>query len=145
MYMGDYIVIEQKTGRYSFICCCVSTGAGFSATVDPDKQIFFDDHSFPDMHPSACRFLRPLGEGRIGCTIHEESPAPCKYYRCVVMRIYSASGEEAGIITGTLALHSQDPALLSLWNTISREITGATPDNEEKIRQSLEQAGYRVR
>lgn len=145
MYLGDYIVIEEQTGPYTFNCCCVSTGTDFSAEVDPDKRIFFDDYTFPGMHPSACRFLRPLGGEKIGCTIHSDSPAQCKYYRCVVMRILNSDEEEIGTITGTLALHSNDITLRSVWNNITRDIPEETPDSEETIRKWLIQAGYQVR
>jgi len=145
MYLGDYIVIEKQTGPYSFSCCCVSTDTSFSATIDPDKRHFFDDHTFPSQHPSACRFLRPLGDGRTGCTIHTDSPAQCKYYRCMVMRIFSAEGEELGTVTGTLALHSTDPALLGVWEDIRRAIPGSSPDDEKQIQEGLVLAGYEVR
>lgn len=145
MYLGDYIIIEKQTGPYSFACCCVSTDTSFSATIDPDKRHFFDDHTFPMQHPSACRFLRPLGDGRTGCTIHTDSPAQCKYYRCVVMRIFSAEEEELGTVTGTLSLHSTDPGLQQVWEEIRRATPGSNPDAEEQARDRLIQAGYRVR
>ncbi|MDD1729220.1 MAG: hypothetical protein LUQ50_09125 [Methanospirillum sp.] len=145
MYLGDYIVIESQEGTYRFSCSCVSTGTDFVAEVDPDKRKFFDDHSFPQQNPSACRFLRPLGEGRIGCTIHADSPAQCKYYRCRVMDIFSEEGEFKGYITGTLALHSEDTALQMIYERVMHEITGSEPQQEEQIQSQLVQAGYLVR
>ena len=145
MYLGDYIVIEEQVGPYRFSCCCVSTGTAFSAEIDPDKRVFFDDFTFPQQHPSACRFLRPLGEEKIGCTIHADSPAQCKYYRCVIMRILTSKGEEIGAVTGTHALHSEDAGLRMIWNDITREIPGDDADSEERIRNKIESAGYLVR
>ncbi len=145
MYLGDYIVIEKQTGQYRFDCCCVSTGTTFSAEVDPDKRDRFDDTTFPDQNPAACRFLRPLGEGRIGCTIHTDSPAQCKYYRCRIMDILSTEGKEAGYITGTLALHSSDSSLRDVYNRIITTVSGAGAEAEEYIRIELIRAGYQVR
>ncbi|HWQ68034.1 MAG TPA: hypothetical protein VN372_14345 [Methanospirillum sp.] len=145
MYLGDYIVIEKQTGPYQFDCCSVSTGTDFVASVDTDKQKFFDDHSFPDQHPSACRFLRPLGSGKIGCTIHTDSPAQCKFYRCVVMVIQSPQGDEIGYVTGTLALHSQDTALHTVWDMLIRKISMDRLEAEEEIRKNLIAAGYEIR
>lgn len=144
MYLGDYIVIETQTGPYTFNCCCVSTGTDFSATVDPDKQIFFDDHTFLLKNPNACRFLRPLGEGKIGCTIHTDSPAQCKYFRCVVMRILSPEGDEIGTVTGTLSLHSKDTDLLMIWERNIGHINRADPDAEEQIAGEFKRAGYQI-
>ncbi|MFH0967859.1 MAG: hypothetical protein V1862_09285 [Methanobacteriota archaeon] len=144
MYLGDYIVIEEQTGPYTFNCCCVSTGTDFSAEVDPDKRVFFDDHTFPDLNRAACRFLRPLGEGRIGCTIHTDSPFQCKYYRCVVMHIETSSGEQIGYITGTLSLHSEDIGLRRVWDDLTRALNPSEPEGEVQIRAFLEQAGYRI-
>jgi len=46
MYLGDYIVIEQQTGPFTFACESVSTGTPFTAEVDEDKRAIFSDHSF---------------------------------------------------------------------------------------------------
>ena len=62
MYMGDYIVVEHQIGPFEFACESVSTGTPFIARVDDDKREIFLDYSFPDAHPSACRFLRPDGD-----------------------------------------------------------------------------------
>lgn len=146
MYLGDYISIEEQTGPHSFSCMCVSTGTAFTATIDQDKKNFFDDHSFPDQHPSACRFLRPLGEGKIGCTIHTDSPAQCKHYRCVVIRISIPDKGEIGYVTGTLALHSEDQALLTLWEQLRRKVPEKTDEEEIEsiLCDRLKQAGYQV-
>ncbi|WP_319578501.1 hypothetical protein [uncultured Methanospirillum sp.] len=145
MYLGDYIVIEKQTNKYRFDCCCISTGTSFSAEVDPDKRDRFDDTTFPDQNPTACRFLRPLGEGIIGCTIHTDSPAQCKYYRCRIMDIFSLEGNERGYITGTLALHSSDSSLRDAYDTIMKGISGPGEEAEEQIRAGLIKAGYEVR
>lgn len=145
MFLGDYIIIEEQKGPYTFNCSCVSTGTGFSAEVDPDKRVFFEDHSFPNQNPSACRFLRPLGEGKIGCTIHTDSPAQCKYYRCRIAEILSPEGDQIGYVTGTLALHSEDDTLRSFWEMKIRKIPGSDPDAEEKIKSGLKRAGYLIR
>ncbi len=145
MYLGDYIVIEKQTGRYRFDCSCVSTGTSFSAEVDSDKREWFDDSSFPDQNPTACRFLRPLSQGRIGCTIHTDSPAQCKYYRCRIIDIFSSEGKEVGYITGTLALHSNDSCLRDSYDEVMKEISGPGDEAEEQIRAGLIRAGFKVR
>ena len=143
MYMGDYIAIEHQPGPFEFACDSVSTGTPFIARIDKDKREIFLDHSFPDQHPAACRFLRPDGD-RIRCTIHETSPCQCKFYRCVVMRIFDSRRNLRGTVTGTLSLHSNDPILRSVWETAEREISPDAGDREGLLQQYLETHGYQV-
>jgi Fe-S-cluster containining protein len=143
MYLGDYIVIEHRMGPFEFECESVSTGTPFTARVDEDKQEIFSDFSFPEKHPSACRFLRPDGN-LVRCTIHRDSPPQCKLYRCVVMKVYDAHGTRVGVVTGTLALHSDNPALRSAWDDAEKKIAGSGPEAEVRFRKFLEGRGYRV-
>jgi Fe-S-cluster containining protein len=143
MYMGDYIVVEHQTGPFEFTCESVSTGTSFIARVDNDKREIFLDHSFFDTHPSACRFLRPDGD-RIRCSIHETKPCQCKFYRCVVMRIFDSRRDLKGIVTGTLSLYSDDPNLKSVWDAAEREISSEGADREGQLQQYLESRGYLV-
>jgi hypothetical protein len=143
MNMGDYIVIEHQIGPFEFACESVSTGTPFIARIDDDKREIFLDHTFPDQHPAACRFLRPGGD-RLQCTIHETSPCQCKYYRCRIMRIYDSRGNLIGNVTGTLTLHSNDPGLMSMWETAEQEISSAAGDREHRLQQYLESHGYQV-
>ena len=143
MYMGDYIAIEHQLGPFEFACDSVSTGTPFIARIDKDKREIFLDHSFPDQHPAACRFLRHDGD-RIRCTIHETSPCQCKFYRCVVMRIFDSRRNFIGTVTGTLSLHSNDPILRSVWETAEREISPYAGDREGLLQQYLETHGYQV-
>ena len=143
MYLGDYIVIERQTGEFAFECECVSTGTEFTAEVDEDKRRIFSDFSFPQAHPTACRFLRPDGD-LISCTIHRDSPAQCKFYRCVVMRISNASGRPIGHVTGTLALHSDDPDLQAIWDEIQQDRPKSDEDAEPWIFAFLNNRGYRI-
>lgn len=145
MYLGDYIAIDEQKGPYSFFCSCVSTGTGFLAEIDPDKRQFFDDYTFPNSNPSACRFLRPFGDGKIGCTIHTDSPAQCKYYRCRIMEIFSTDGKLQGYITGTLALHSEEISLKNIYDKGMLGVSRSDPDVEEQIKKFLLQAGYTTR
>ena len=143
MHLGDYIVIERQAGPFRFECESVSTGTPFTASIDEDKQEIFSDFSFPDKHPAACRFLRPDGD-LVRCTIHHDSPPQCKFYRCIVMRVYDSQGRLAGKVTGTLALHSDDPALRSTWEDAEKEISHLAPDAEARFQLFLEERGYRV-
>jgi hypothetical protein len=143
MYLGDYIVIEHQTGPFEFACESVSTGTPFIARVDDDKREIFLDHSFSDAHPSACRFLRPEGD-RIRCSIHTTSPCQCKFYRCVVMRIFDSQRDLKGTVTGTLSLHSDDPILKSVWEAAERELSSEGADREEQLQKYLEARGYLV-
>ena len=143
MYLGDYIVIEHQTGPFSFVCESVSTGTAFTAEVDPDKRRIFSDFSFPEDHPSACRFLRPDG-GLLRCTIHRDSPAQCKFYRCVVMQVFDGSGALVGTVRGTLDLHSDDPGLMTVWEEVRKLRPKEDTDAEQWIAAFLRGKGYRV-
>jgi len=143
MYLGDYIVIERQTGEFSFECECVSTGTSFTAEVDEDKRRLFSDFSFPESHPAACRFLRPDGNF-VRCTIHRDSPAQCKFYRCVVMRVADANGTPLGHVTGTLSLHSSDPQLRKVWDEAERKRPKSDTEAEPWIAAFLEEKGYRL-
>jgi Fe-S-cluster containining protein len=143
MYLGDYIAVECQVGPFEFECESVSTGTPFFARVDDDKREIFLDSSWLDKQPSACRFLRPSGE-HILCTIHETSPAQCKFYRCVVMRIFDPRGKLIGKVTGTLALHSDNKELRGLWEAALREIPEWSGDIEARLQEVLEARGYRV-
>jgi len=142
MYMGDYIAIERQIGPFSFLGCSVSTGTRFLARVDADKQELFLDIAWSDRHPSACPFLRPSG-ARVVCTIHETSPAQCKAYRCVIARIYNQEGVERGYVTGTRALHSDDPLLREAWKEVEAEIATDQEEAEDQIPSLLARRGYR--
>ena len=143
MYLGDYIAIERQVGPYEFECESVSTGTPFLARVDDDKREIFKDTSWLNEHPTACRFLRPCGE-QVLCTIHGTSPAQCKFYRCVVMRIFDTRGVLIGRVTGTLALHSEDREVREIWEAALREIPEGSGDIEERLQKVLESHGYRV-
>jgi hypothetical protein len=141
MYLGDYIEIERETGPFEFECSSVSTGTPFHARVDDDKRELFLDRTWIDKHPSACRFLRPTGD-RIVCTIHETSAAQCKFYRCIVFRVYSHEKKLLGTVTGTLALHTDDRQLQSVWERGDRIIPWDSPDVEDRIAAYLQENGY---
>lgn len=143
MYLGDYIVIERQTGDFTFECECVSTGTPFTAEIDLDKRHIFSDYSFPDAHPSACRFLRPDGD-LLRCTIHRDSPAPCKFYRCVVMRVSAPGGTLLGTVRGTLDLHSDDPGLRAAWDEVRQRRPAADEEAESWIAAFLVKKGYTV-
>jgi Fe-S-cluster containining protein len=141
--MGDYIAIDREVGPFSFGCESVSTGTPFLATVDEDKRDIFLETRWLEEHPGACRFLRPRGE-HVLCTIHGTRPAQCRFYRCVVMRIFDRRGTPVGRVTGTRALHSDDPALREIWETALRDIPEESDDIEDRLQEVLEGQGYRV-
>lgn len=143
MSLGDYIVIERQTGEFSFECESVSTGTPFHAEIDEDKRRIFSDYSFPEAHPTACRFLRPDGD-LVRCTIHRDSPAQCKFYRCVVMKIRDPSGNLLGTVTGTLALHSDNPELRRLWEESGPGYSEPLETAEPRLQRLLEEKGYQV-
>src|SRR5512138_2791105 len=143
MFLGDYIVIERQTGPFSFECESVSTGTPFRAEVDEDKRSIFSDRSFPEQHPSACRFLRPDGS-LLRCTIHRDSPPQCKFYRCVVMRVSDTGGRLLGTVRGTLDLHSDDPGLRANWEEVLMKRPKNDADAEPWIAAFLQEKGYRV-
>jgi hypothetical protein len=143
MYMGDYIAIEHQIGPFEFACESVSTGTPFIARVDEDKREIFMDTTFPNENPTACRFLRPQGD-RIRCTIHTTSPCQCKFYRCVVMKIFNKDRTVIGFVNGNLSLHSDDPNLKAAWE----EAAGKRPKSDEEaepwIAGFLSEKGYHV-
>jgi len=143
MYMGDYIVIERQIGPFEFACESVSTGTPFIARIDDDKHQIFLDHTFPDQHPTACRFLRPEGD-LIRCVIHDSSPGQCKYYRCIVMRVFDSHGNLTGTVTGNLSLHSNDAVLRGLWEAEERRISQISGDVEIWLQKYLEENGFRI-
>jgi Fe-S-cluster containining protein len=143
MHLGDYIAIERQVGPFEFECESVSTGTPFLARVDDDKREIFLDSTWLDEHPAACRFLRPSGD-LILCTIHATSPAQCKFYRCVVMRISDPRGVLIGKVTGTLALHSDNQELREIWEAVLREIPKWSVDIEDRLQKILESRGYQV-
>jgi hypothetical protein len=145
MYLGDYIIIEGQTSPYTFRGLCVSTNTSFTAEIDEDKRDLFDDRSWIIKHPSACPFLRPAGDGRILCTNHLTSPAQCKYYRCIVMRICDTTGNEIGTVTGTLALRTTESDLRKIWEEWEQRVFGSEKEREELMRRHLEENGYLVR
>lgn len=144
MYLGDYIQIEEKTGPYQFSCSCVSTGTPFLAVVDEDKRNIFDNPEFSQQNPHACSFLRPAGDGRVICTIHETSPAQCKIYRCVILKITRPGSGQIGYITGTGALHSDDKELREIYEKGLSSIPPSCRDREEWIAAYLTEQGYQV-
>lgn len=143
MFLGDYIVIERQTGPFTFDCESVSTGTPFTAEVDEDKRTIFMDFSYPARNPAACRFLRPDGD-LLRCTIHRDSPAQCKFYRCVVMRVSDARGMPIGTVRGTLDLHSDDPGLRAVWEGVVRKRPMDDGEAEPWIAAFLQENGYRV-
>jgi Fe-S-cluster containining protein len=143
MSMGDCIAIEGEIAPLTFACESVSTGTPFTAVVDEDKRDLFLDTSWSGHHPSPCPFLRPRGD-HILCTIHETSPPQCKYYRCVVMRVFDRQGNLAGKVTGTLALHSDDPDLREIWESALGAVPEWSEDLEDLLQRVLEGHGYRV-
>lgn len=143
MCMGDYIAIGRQVGPFTFECESVSTGTPFLAVVDEDKRDIFLDTGWLESHPAACRFLRPRDD-HILCTIHGTSPAQCQFYRCEVLRVHDPGGVLIGKVTGTLALHSENPALRGIWESALREIPEGSPDIEERLQRVLEDHGYRV-
>jgi len=60
MYLGDYIVIDNRTGPYSFACSCVATNTLFEAVGDEDKQAFFNDLEFSRAWKPAFLFDSPV-------------------------------------------------------------------------------------
>lgn len=143
MYLGDYIVIEEQTGPFSFSCESVSTGTPFTAEIDEDKRAIFANHAFPEEHPHACRFLRPDGN-LLRCTIHRDSPAQCKFYRCIAMSVADPTGKPLGYVTGALALHADDPDLRRVWDEVVRQRPRADGEAEPWIADFLRKKGYRV-
>jgi len=143
MSLGDYIVINEQLGPFTFACESVSTGTPFIAVIDEDKRELFADRAFSDENPSACRFLRP-GGGLVRCTIHRDSPAQCKSYRCTVMRITDGEGMPLGRVTGTLALHSDAPGLRTVWDEVVRKRPLSDDEAEVWIAAFLRNRGFRV-
>jgi Fe-S-cluster containining protein len=145
MGMGDYIVIEEQTGPYEFRACCVSTGTEFVVRIDDDKKELFSDRTWPDLHPAACPFLRPAGNGRMVCSIHEGSPSQCRAFRCILFTVWSGHGERVGAVTGSRALHTTARDLRETWELGLQTIPFHADDMEEQMAAFLVKNGYTIR
>ena len=143
MFMGECIRIEEILEPDAFLCSAMATGTTFFARVDGDKRDLFADRAWIDSQPSACPFLRRV-ENRGICTIHETSPVQCKTYRCTVLRILSNDGSVRGLITGTLALHTDDAILREEWERAQASIVWGAHDTEEQIARYFVLRGYRI-
>jgi hypothetical protein len=144
MFMGECIGIEENLGPDEFLCSAMATGTTFFARIDDDKRELYADRAWISAHPSACPFLRRV-DGHIICTIHETSPVQCKAYRCTVLRILAADGSVRGIITGTLALHTDDETLREEWERAQASIGRGARDTEEQIARYFSLRGYRTK
>ena len=144
MYLGDYIVIERQTGPFEFVATCVSTGTEFTARVVPDKQHLFSDKSFITDHPSACPFLRPAGDGRVICTVHDTRPYQCRAFHCTSMLIYSADRKLIGTVNGNLAVLTDDKELWEFWQRTIDTIPFSSPDIEGRMKEELTRYGYHI-
>jgi hypothetical protein len=60
------------------------------------------------------------------------------------MQIFDQGGFPVGKVTGTLALHSDDPVLREIWERALRRIPDGSGDIEGRLRKVLESHGYRV-
>jgi hypothetical protein len=60
------------------------------------------------------------------------------------MRVLSSTGEQAGTITGTLALHSEDPALRAEYDEAMQGIRDTAPDAEELLQEFLIRRGFKI-
>jgi Fe-S-cluster containining protein len=143
MHMGDYLAIERQIDSYAYACSSVSTGTPFLAVIDADKRSLFEDRTWNDHNPSACSFQCPRGDQFV-CTIHETSPPQCKAYQCVVLHIHSSEGKSIRIVSGTLALHTDDRTLRQIWDTGERVMDRSRDGAEERITQFLKTKGYQV-
>jgi hypothetical protein len=60
------------------------------------------------------------------------------------MRILGSTSEQAGTITGTLALHSEDPVLRAAYKEAMRDIRDTDPDAEERLQEFLINRGFKI-
>ncbi|NMB77475.1 MAG: hypothetical protein GYA23_00065, partial [Methanomicrobiales archaeon] len=78
------------------------------------------------------------------CTIHRDSPAQCKFYRCVVMRVYDRGNTLLGTVRGTLDLHTDDPGLRGAWDSLQNERPKDDALAESWLLEKLTRKGYRI-
>jgi hypothetical protein len=60
------------------------------------------------------------------------------------MRVLSSTGEQVGTITGTLALHSEDPAIRAAYDDALRVIRDTDPEAEERLQEFLISRGFEI-
>jgi SOS response regulatory protein OraA/RecX len=60
------------------------------------------------------------------------------------MRVLRSTGEPSGTITGTLALHSEDPVLRAAYKKAMRDIKDTDPDAEERLQEFLISRGFKI-
>ena len=139
--IGSIVKMERQLSKYGFVIKNDVTKEMRQALITSEyREIFDNDRSVQEKHPSACYFVRRLPTGKYICTIHPYRLLICSSYHCCSARI-SKNGEEVGKVKGRVSLESKDDVLLELWR---EKVTAADDPTQEDIKSALNSAGYEV-
>ncbi len=139
--IGSIVKMERQLSKYGFVVKNDVVKEMRQALITHEyREIFDNDHSVQEIHPSACFFVRRLPTGKYVCTIHPYRLLICSSYHCCSARI-SKDGEEVGKVKGRISLESKDEALLDLWR---EKIVAEDDPTQEYIAAVLNSAGYEV-
>lgn len=139
--IGSIVKMDRQLSRFGYVLKNDVTKEVRQALITSEyRDIFENDHSVQEKHPSACFFVRRLADGKYVCTIHPYRMLICSSYHCCSARI-TKNGEEAGRVKGRVSLESKDEELLTLWR---EKVTAADDPSQEYIASVLGSAGYEV-
>ena len=114
--IGSIVKMEKQLSRYGFVVKNDIVREMRQALVTPEyREIFENDHSVQEKHPSACYFVRCLPNGKYVCTIHPYRLLICGSYHCCTARI-NKDGKEVGKIKGRFSLVTKDEELIKIWH-----------------------------
>ena len=139
--IGSIVKMERQLSKFGYVVKNDVVKEMRQALITPEyREIFENDHSVQEQHPSACFFVRRLPTGKYVCTIHPYRLLICSSYHCCSARI-SKDGAEVGKVKGRVSLESKDEILLELWR---EKITSDDDPSREYIASVLAEAGYEV-
>ena len=139
--IGSIVKMERQLSKFGYVVKNDVVKEMRQALITPEyREIFENDHSVQEQHPSACFFVRRLPTGKYVCTIHPYRLLICSSYHCCSARI-SKDGVEVGKVKGRVSLESKDEALLELWR---EKITSADDPGREYTASVLANSGFEV-
>ncbi|HJJ46895.1 MAG TPA: hypothetical protein O0X32_01360 [Methanocorpusculum sp.] len=134
--------MDKQISRYGFIVKNDVVREIHQALITPEyRDIFENDHSVQEQHPSACYFVRRLPNSKYVCTIHPYRLLICDSYHCCTARI-NKDGKEVGKIKGRFSLVTKDGELTKIWH----ENIMASPKDpaHDVIATTLRKHGYSI-
>ncbi len=139
--IGSIVKMDKQLSKYGYVVKNDVVKEMRQALVTPEyRELFDNDHSVQEKHPSACFFVRRLPTGKYVCTIHPYRLLICSSYHCCSARI-NRGDVEVGKVKGRVSLESKDETLLELWR---ERILSQDDPTQEYISSVLDEAGYQI-